>query len=238
MMQRLNAKNKSVLLIGDSHLPYEHTDYLDFCKYVSDYFSCKLHIHMGDYEDHHAISFHDSDQELLSAGDELEKVIEKTAYWYEAFPKLVTISSNHGSLVFRKMKKHGVPVAFIKPLKDIYKTPKWKWFDNVILSTKQGDVYLTHGKSAIYNKLSREIGCSAAQGHYHGKHEITWCNSVFHQKFNMFVGCGIDIKSLAFAYGKNNIPQPMLGCGVIDEEGNPHICRMRLNAKGRWIGHF
>lgn len=237
-MKTVNAKNKSVLLIGDSHLPYEHIDYLNFCKYVSDYFSCKLHIHMGDYEDHHAISMHDSDVDLLSAGDELELVIEKTVYWYKAFPKMITIDSNHGSLVYRRMKKHGIPLAHIKPLKEIYRTPKWSWYSDVMLSTKQGEVYLTHGKSSVYNKLAREIGCSAAQGHFHGKLEVTWANSIFHERFNMFVGCGIDKQSLAFAYGKNNIPHPMLGCGVIDEEGNPHIVRMRTNKKGRWIGYF
>ena len=237
-MQRLNAKNKAVLLIGDSHLPYEHIDYLDFCQYVSNYFSCKLHIHMGDFEDHHAISFHDSESELLSAGDELISVIEKAHYWYKAFPKLKIIDSNHGSLVYRRLKKAGIPIAHIRPLKEIYETPRWTWYGDLMLSTKQGDVYLTHGKTSVYNKLAREIGCSAAQGHFHGKLEITWANSVFHERFDMFVGCGIDIKSLAFAYGKNNIPQPMLGCGVIDDEGNPHIVRMRLNKKGRWIGEL
>lgn len=234
-MQRLNAKGKAVLLIGDSHLPYEHIDYLDFCQYVSEYFDCKLHIHMGDFEDHHAISFHDSDNELLSAGDELEEVIKRTRFWYETFPKMKIIDSNHGSLVFRRMKKHGIPVSFIKPLKEIYETPTWNWYDTITLTTKQGDVYLTHGRSSVYNKLAREVGCSAAQGHFHGKLEVTWANSIIRQRFNMFVGCGIDLKSLAFSYGKNNIPHPMLGCGVIDEEGSPHIIRMRLNKKGRWV---
>ena len=162
-MQSINAKNKSVLLIGDSHLPYEHIDYLNFCQYVSDYFGCKLHIHMGDFEDHHAISFHDSDSELMSAGDELECVIEKTVYWYKAFPKMKIIDSNHGSLVFRRLKKAGIPISHIKPLKEIYNTPKWSWYGDLLLKTKQGDVYLTHGKSSVHNKLAREIGCSAAQ---------------------------------------------------------------------------
>lgn len=237
-MQKINAKGKSVLLIGDSHLPYEHIDYLDFCQSVSHYFQCKLHIHMGDYEDHHAISFHDSDSELMSAGDELESVIEKTAYWYKAFPKMKILDSNHGSLVFRRLKKAGIPLTHIKPLKEIYDTPNWTWSEDILLETNQGDVYLTHGKTGVYNKLAREVGCSAVQGHFHGKMEITWANSVFHERFNMFVGCGIDRKSMAFAYGKNNIPHPLLGCGVIDGEGSPYIIKMRLNKKGRWVGYF
>lgn len=234
-MKKLNAKNKAVLLIGDSHLPYEHKDYLVFCQHVSDYFECDLHIHMGDYEDGHAISFHPTDEELLSAGDELEEVILRTESWYKAFPNLRIISSNHGDLIYRRMKHHGLPLTYIKPISEIYNTPTWQWHEDIMLSTKQGDVYLTHGKSSVYNKLAREVGCSAAQGHFHGKLEITWANSVFHERFNMFVGCGVDRESLAFAYGKNNIPHPMLGCGVIDREGNPHTIRMRVNKRGRWI---
>ena len=52
----------------------------------------------------------------------------------------------------------------------------------------------------------------------------------------MFVGCGIDRDSLAFAYGKNNIPYPILGCGVIDENGVPHLCKMHVDKNNRWDG--
>ena len=54
----------------------------------------------------------------------------------------------------------------------------------------------------------------------------------------MFVGCGVNWKSLAFAYGKNNIPKVILGCGAVDEEGLPHIYKMKLNGRGRWVGRL
>ena len=234
MLNTLNAVNKNVLLIGDSHLPYEHHDYLKFLKAVSKKMNCSIFIHMGDYEDHHAISFHDSDQDLLSAGDELELVIERTKYWNKAFPKLRILESNHGSLVYRRMKHHGIPISFIRPLKEIYNTPHWTYHEHIFLKTKLGPVYLCHGKAAPYNKLAKEMGCSAAQGHYHGKLEITWCNAVNNNRFNMFVGCGVNRASLAFAYGKNHIPQPLLGCAVIDKNGIPHLFKMNLDDKNRW----
>lgn len=230
------AKHKSVLLIGDTHLPYEHWQYLDFLKAVKKKYKCEIVVHMGDFEDHHAISFHKSDCELFSAGQELEEVIERTKDWYKAFPKMHIIDSNHGSLVFRRLKVEGIPLQHIKPLSEIYNTPTWTWHEDLFIKTKRGDVYLTHGRTGTYNKLAREIGCSAVQGHFHGKFEITYANSVFHERFNMFVGCGIDRASMAFAYGKNNIPQPILGCGVIDENGMPHLCKMVLNKNNRWEG--
>lgn len=234
----LRATRSAVLLIGDSHLPYEHPDYLEFCKAVSKKHKCELHIHMGDYEDQHAISFHDNISELFSAGDELELVIQKTQYWYKAFPKMRILDSNHGSLVYRRLKHAGIPIAHIKPLKDIYETKTWRWYEDVMLQTKLGDVYLCHGKTTSYNKLAREIGCSAVQGHFHGKFEITWANSVAHERFNMFVGCGISRRSMAFAYGKNNIPQPILGCGVINKNGYPILEKMKLDKRDRWTGEL
>lgn len=235
-LREINAKGKSVLLIGDTHLPYEHQDYRKFCLAVKERFGCELVIHMGDYEDNHAISFHDSDCELFSAGYELQKVIAKTKGWYETFPNMITLDSNHGSLVIRRMKKHGIPIAHLKTLGEIYETPDWQWVDDLFLKTDIGRVYLTHGKTGTYNKLAREIGCHAIQGHFHGKCEVTWANSVFNQRYNMFTGCGVDRGSLAMAYGKNNIPQPILACGVLSKHGYPRNILMNLNAKGRWDG--
>ncbi len=238
MIKKVNAKGKAVLLIGDSHLPYEHPDYLAFCKAVSKKHRCKIHIHMGDFEDQHAISFHDSDVDLFSAGQELEEVIYRTESWYKAFPKLKTLHSNHGSLVIRNFKKHGIPMKHLKSLGEIYSTPKWTWYENILLATNLGNVYLAHGEAAPYQKLAKEQGCSAVQGHYHGKFEVTWSTVKCNERFNMFTGCGIDRESMAFAYGKTNIPQPALGCGAIDEKGIPHIEKMILNTKGRWTGEI
>lgn len=234
--KKINAKGRPVLLIGDTHLPYEHHDYLKFCQAVADKYHAEIHLHVGDELDYHAISFHDSDPDLLSAGDELTKAIEKLVPWHEAFPKLILLESNHGSLVFRKQKANGIPIRVLKSLKDIYETPKWTWWDDVLISTKYGDVYGCHGKASGYGKLALEQGCSAFQGHYHGKLEVTWHQRVEHRRFNMFVGCGINYRSLAFAYGRANLPKPILGCGIIDGEGMPHVIKMKLNAKGRWTG--
>lgn len=233
-MKKINAKGKAVLLIGDSHLPYEHADYLKFCQAVAKKMETDIHIHMGDYEDQHAISFHDSDADLMSAGDELELVIEKTKYWKKAFPKLTTLHSNHGSLVIRRFKKHGIPMAHLKSLGEVYDTPDWTWHHEILLETSKGQVYLHHGKAGPYLALCKEMGCSAVQGHFHSKCEITYLNAGFNERWNMFTGCGVNQNSMAMAYGKDFKRKPVLGCGAIDENGVPHLFRMHLNSKGRW----
>lgn len=234
--KRINAKGKAVLLIGDSHIPYEHKDYLKFCKAVSQKYQCKIYVHVGDEVDNHAISFHDTDPELLSPGAELEKAIVRLGGWEEAFPGMTLLTSNHGSLVIRKFKHHGIPIHYLKTFQEVYGTPTFEWVEDVLIETKLGLVYGCHGKSGTYGKLAKEMGCSAFQGHFHGKREVTWHVTAGGERFNLFVGCGIDRKSLAFAYGKNHIPKPALGCAVIDKEGIPHLVKMHLNGKGRWNG--
>ena len=232
---KMNALGKSVLIIGDTHLPYHHSDYLDFIKAVSKKFNCKIHIHIGDEIDGHAWSFHDSDQELFSAGHELELAIEQLEPWVKAFPDLKLLESNHGSLLSRRLKHHGIPIRSLKPLSELYNAKKWQWFDDILLKTKLGDVYLCHGKASPYGKLCKEMSRSCVQGHFHNKLEITWHDSIETSRFNMFVGCGINWKSRAFDYGKNNAPKPILGCGVIDQNGLPLVVKMICDSKCRWI---
>lgn len=234
--KKINACNKAVLIIGDTHLPFEHPDYLEFCKAVKKKYDCKIILHAGDETDGHAISFHDSDPDLMSPGDELEKAIYHLEDWEKAFPKMILLESNHGSLIYRKQKHHGLPVRIIKPLQEIYGTPGWEWYFDVLVKTNYGDVYGCHGKSARHGALATAQGCSAFQGHYHGRLEVTWHEFVEHRRFNMFVGCGINWKSLAFKYGNANIPKPILGCGVIDKNGIGRVEKMILNGRGRWTG--
>lgn len=238
----INAKGKAVVIIGDTHIPYHHADYLDFIIAISKKYTRNgikpIMIHAGDEVDGHAISFHDSVAELYSAGHELDVAIEKLSHWVKAFPKMHLLESNHGSLVYRRLKHHGIPIRHLTPLKELYEAPRWQWHNDILLRTKLGDVYGCHGKTGTTGKLAREQGCSAFQGHFHGKLEITWHQRVGHKRFNMFVGCGINWKSMAFHYGKNHVPKPILGCGAIDWNGFPRYHMMVTDKRGRWNGEI
>jgi hypothetical protein len=48
----------------------------------------------------------------------------------------------------------------------------------------------------------------------------------------MGVGCGVDQKHMAFAYGKNFANKPIIAAGVVIE-GEPHIEYMNLGKKVR-----
>lgn len=242
-MKCLDAKGRRVLIISDTHLPYHHPDTFKFLRTIrrSHMSSKDLVIHIGDELDKHALSFHDSDPDLDSAGPELEKSIKYLHVkngLYETFPEMYLCESNHGSLVYRKAKHNGIPRRYIRPYHEVLKTPTWKWNEDYLLDTKLGPVYVCHGKSSVYGKLAMSEGCSAIQGHFHGKFEITWHRSALCQRFNMFVGCLIDYEAMAFHYGRNNLPKPILGVGLLSMEGVPHLIKMHLNSKGRWDGRL
>jgi len=236
-MKKLNGKNKEVLVISDTHIPYSHVDYVKFLRAIKNKYKPSIILHIGDELDYHAISFHDFDSSLFSADTELDTAIDEIhSGLHQLFPKMYLLESNHGSLIYRKIKHMGVPIRTIKPLHELYETPLWSWHHEIVLDTKIGPVYLCHGKSGAYGKCARENMMSAIQGHFHGKFEITWHKSPMGMRFNAFTGCLVNGDSMAMAYAKNNLPKPILGCLRIDKEGIPHLLQMRLDKKGRFNG--
>lgn len=224
-MLHLDGVGKKILIIPDQHIPYHHPRMHRFLTNVKNNFKPDEVINMGDMEDNHAISFHDSDEDLFSAGEELKKTIEYIQTdLHSIFPRMHILDSNHGSLIYRKMKHHGIPIAYIRPLKEIYKTPDWVWVPELILNTKLGPVYFTHGKTAAPLKLALSMGMSSVQGHHHGAFRINWAKFADNrQVFDMITGCLIDPDSDAFAYGKNGIQKPVIGCAIIHATGVPQL---------------
>lgn len=234
-MKKINGIGKKILVIPDTHIPYAHPDYIKFLRYLKSKYEPDIFIHLGDELDYHAISFHDSDSSLFSADMELDKaIIELQEGLYKLCPKLYLLESNHGSLVFRKMKHHGIPIRVLKTLQELYGTPEWSWHHDILLLTNAGPVYMCHGKSSSYSKLAKDMGCSAIQGHFHGKFEITWHKTATGTRYNAFAGCLVNEESMAMAYAKNNLPKPILGALLIDSRGLPRLLKMQLNSKGRW----
>jgi len=65
-------------------------------------------------------------------------------------------------------------------------------------------------------------------GHYHTKFEIVYSASKKDLIWGMFVGCGIDPNKYAFGYAKNHVKRPILGCGVVLDDGRLPILEPML----------
>jgi len=227
---------KSILVISDTHFPYQHPDTIDFLKEIKRIYKPDRVVHIGDEVDYHSISFHPSDPDLLSPGDELQCAIARMKPLYKLFPKVNLIESNHGSLVYRKGKVHGLPRHIFKSYREILEAPKgWKWSFDLTLKSCGKEIYFCHGKTAAPARLSQSMGMCTVQGHFHEKFEVIYWANPNGLYWDMRVGCLIHDKTLAFNYNNTNLKRPIIGTGIIID-GYPKLIPMILNKKGRWIG--
>ena len=228
--------HKRILVISDMHLPYQHKDSIKFLKEIKKEFKPDKIVNIGDLLDFHAISMHDSNPDLYSAGMELDKAKEYIKQLEDIFPEVVEVDSNHSSLVYRRALKFGMSKQFLKPYGEFLGTRKWTWVDDLTLTMSDGKrCFFTHGRSADILKVSQTMGMSAVQGHYHTKFLISYWANPDNLFFAMNVGCLINQKSMAFAYAKNFKTRFILGCGII-LDGIPRLLPMVINNKGDWIG--
>lgn len=232
----INCKNKSVLVISDLHFPWAHPDWYDWLVAQNKKYRFDVITNLGDELCHTAISYHEKDSSMPNPDKELEMALEEVQHLHEIFPEMSICSSNHGSLVFRKMKTAGIPLAHLRSMQEIYGTPGWSWHDEIILKTNLGDTLLVHGRSAARGKLAADEGMNAVQGHHHSLYEISWTKTSNGIRYNCIAGCLIDFNSYSFNYARNLSRKPVIGCMMIDKHGEPHLLRMKLNKRGRWNG--
>jgi len=225
---------KSILIISDLHVPYEHQDALAFLKAVKTKYKPNKIICIGDEVDYHALSFHDSDPNLPSAGDELLQAKVKLKAFYKLFPNVTLVDSNHGSMVWRKAMANGMPREMFKDYNELLEAPKgWVWVDDITLKLPDGTSCYFHHSRGNALKTGQVYGMSHVCGHHHESFNINYWSTPERLSFAMTVGCLVDRKSLALAYAKNNLKRQILGVGIIIN-GNPQLIPMRLNKNGRW----
>ena len=170
-------KYKKVLAIGDLHIPYHHKDSFAFLRALKKkYKGFDLVVNMGDELDQHAISMHDSNPDLPSAGDELRLAKTYVKELEGIFPDMTLLDSNHSSLVYRRALKYGLPKAYLKHYNEFLDVGKgWKWVDDLTISLNDGSrCFFTHGMSANVLQIAQKMGMHAVQGHYHSKASIQY----------------------------------------------------------------
>ncbi len=221
---------KNTLIIGDTHLPFEKPGYLEFCRKVQEDYNCGTVVHIGDLVDNHAVSYHESDADGRSAGDEYSLALDKCRNWYSVFPEVKICIGNHDALPFRKAFTAGLPSAWLKSYQQILESPVgWKWdfvhqVNGIIYQHGTG----MSGEMAAVN-AARENRQSTVIGHLHTVSNIKYMASYKDLIFGMTVGCGIDFEAYAFAYGRQQTRKPVVACAVVKEGRIPIIIPMDLD---------
>ena len=179
-------------------------------------YNCNMVVHVGDEVDNHAISFHDSNPDGLSAGREGKLAQKRLNAWYDAFPNVKVCIGNHTALPERKFKTMGLPQRFIKSYKEAWNAPDgWEWdyeweIDGVLYQHGTG----TSGKYPHVNRALNNRQ-STVMGHAHSAGGVEYVVGRKDRIFGMCVGCGIDRRSYAMEYGRDFVRKPILGCGVV-----------------------
>tara|TARA_R110002051_G_scaffold242313_2_gene302693 strand:- start:689 stop:1393 length:705 start_codon:yes stop_codon:yes gene_type:complete len=228
-------KNDIILIVSDLHLPYQHVDNFKFLQAIKKKYKPTRIIFTGDEIDHHAMSFHDSDPDLSSAGDELRTAIDYLQPLYELFPVVDLMESNHGSMLYRRAKAHGIPRQMLKDYREFLEAPiGWKWHHELVLNIGKGrKCYFSHGMSGRATKVAQMMGCCAVQGHRHSEFFIEYMKTAMGMNFAMSVGAMLDINEAAAAYGKYGLKKSIYGHGIIIK-GEPRLLPMNLNSRDRW----
>jgi hypothetical protein len=228
----------TILTFGCYHSPFNHEDAPKFLDALNTKYKPDVVVNLGDEADNHAISFHDADPDLFSPGDELERAKKNLNCLFQIFtkPHVFNCHSNHGSLVYRKQKHHGLSRAFFRDWDEILEAPKnWTWHFDVSLKTALQYVNFNHGMSTTPGNYSQKLGICTAEAHYHEKFDIFYWGNPIALNWGMHVGCLVDDASYAMAYNKTNTKRPVLGASII-KNGQPILKPMVLKRGGRWIG--
>lgn len=232
------TKKHTVLVIPDTQFPFGHQDTFIFLKAVAAKYKPNEFVHIGDEIDLHALSNFEHDPDGYSAGHELKAALKDMHKLYKMFPKMKVCTSNHTARPFRKAYKHGIPRAFLRDYHEFMEAPKgWEWADKWEID---GVIYEHgEGQSGVNGAIKAALGNmqSTVIGHLHAFAGIQWSANPRHLIFGFNVGCLVDNKAYAFAYGKNFKNKPIIGCGVVIK-GIPVFVPMVLNKKGRWIGNL
>ena len=219
-------------IIGDTHLPFEREGYAEWCKATFRKHKVNKVIHIGDLVDHHSLSFHESEPMLHGAQGELMTVQSKLKKWFKLFPQLTLIMGNHDKIPQRQLKKIGMDgPTWMRPLKEVYNMPAgWE----VVMDYTMDGVYFHHGETALgvngFRSDAQARMCNTVMGHAHGNAGISATACDHRLVWGMAVGCGVDAKHMAFAYGKNFKLKPIIACGLV-LDGEPMVKYMDLGER-------
>ncbi len=222
-VENLRSSN-GILIIGDLHAPFLKEGYLDFCIDIREKYNIKDIIFIGDIVDNHYSSYHETDPDGHSAGEELDRAIGIVHDWYREFPVAKVCIGNHDSIPDRKAMTAGLSNRWLKSIADVIEAPNWDFQTDFTID----GVKYVHGLGGKARQRAKNDLISIVQGHYHSE---SYIEHFYGDNFSIFacqIGCGIDRNNYAMAYGKH-FKKMHINCAVVLEGGTlPIIESMKL----------
>ena len=222
-------------IVGDLHEPFTHPMYRRFCLDTFARWKVDEVVFIGDIVDQHAIGFWETDPDGLSAGDEGYRARVGVRKWKRSFAgKRRVCIGNHDDRQFRVAMKAGLPKMYLRDYAEVWGTPDWKWdlshtIDGVLYEHGTG----SSGKDAAINRAIQKR-TSLVMGHVHSWAGVKWHTNDYNAIFGLNVGCGIDLKAYAFAYGKPFPIRPVLGCGIVIDGEFAYFESMKMGRREKY----
>lgn len=222
-MPYLKGNPENILVIGDLHEPFCLNGYLQFCRKIQEEENCGTVIFIGDIIDSHYSSYHETDPDGFSAGEELDRAIDKIANWYRVFPEATVIIGNHDRMAYRKAYSAGISKKWIRKYNEVLHTPNWEFVEYIEIK----GVNYNHGEGGTARTKMRKELQSQVQGHLHADFYVEYAVGPNARIFGVQVGCGIDRHAYAMAYGKA-FKKPVIGCSTIHKGMYPRLHPMEI----------
>ena len=219
---------KNTLIIGDTHFPYEHPQYLDHCLRTRDKYKCEAVIHIGDMVDNLNASAYPKDADADSASQEFKAAYDKVQLWQRKFGKAILITGNHDVRVLRAANRSNLLPQFLRSYSDVWGLKSWKTLDQITLRYGTQEVLFTHGEglggghSAMNNAIQKHMTC-VVFGHLHSTAGVVYRQTLGRLLWAMAVGSGISRESVAMRYAVNNKLPQITSCGVLTSSGVPTV---------------
>ena len=220
-------KERRILVVGDLHAPFIRKGYLEFCKSVYDEYECTDVVCTGDILDNHFSSFHDTDPDGYSAGDELDEALKQIEKWVNVFPRVMVCIGNHDRLPARQAFVSGVSTRWVRDYNDVLGCPEWEFAEGYDID----GVRYEHGEGQKPHIKMLNNRQSYVCGHIHSELKITYSVSEHDRLFAMQMGWGGDQSAYSMAYAKN-FKKGIVSCGVVLKNGTlPLVIPMPLMKK-------
>jgi hypothetical protein len=218
--------SNNYLVISDLQIPAEHSKALQFCKQLKKEYKIpdENTLCVGDELDDMWAGQYTYDPNLLyGPSGELKLARERLRPWFDAFPKMRLAESNHGLRWLRRAAISGIPSELMRKYADIFGAPKgWRWARQWRIEAKHPFI-MNHGMRysgrTPYAMAPFLEGISVVFGHLHSSPGVAHIDTSERSLWGMCVGCLIDRNSAHFGYAKDNKYQPVIGTGVILNDG-------------------